>query len=363
MLVRTNQPASDDSGGEPVVPQPPVLAGASFPDSPKSTGLTLGIALGWLLGVLVLAGLVTFVLHFSDIEVFIDKLWRADPLWLAAAALCQAATYLCASGVWWGVLRRAGERRWFFGLLELALVQLFVNQAVPSGGVSGTLMVVRGLQRRGIPAPIAMTALLVAALSYYAAYFMVALLAFIVLWDMGDLGTAWKSLSIAFFTVIISLGVAILALTRSRGRFIPKFVLAWRPAAWLADILKKVHIDMLRDGRVVFEAVAFQLAVFLLDVVTLWCVARAVGMTLGPAGVFVSFVLASVVATLSPVPLGLGTFEGTCTAMLHLMGGGVEGSLAATLLLRGFTLWLPMLPGLWMIRREGRQGIQPEPFK
>ncbi|SDA38613.1 Lysylphosphatidylglycerol synthase TM region [Mesorhizobium qingshengii] len=88
---------------------------------------------------------------------------------------------------------------------------------------------------------------------------------------------------------------------------------------------------------------------------TLWCVVRAVGMTLYPAGVFVSFVLASVVATLSPVPLGLGTFEGTCMAMLHLMGGGVEGSLAATLILRGFTLWLPMLPGLWMIRREGRQ--------
>lgn len=354
-LVGANQPAPDDSGREPAVPQPPALADVPFPDHPEPTGLTLGIAAGWVLGILALAGLVTFVLHFSDIQVFVGKLRRADPLWIAAAALCQAATYLCASAVWWGVLRRAGETRPFLSLLNLALVQLFVNQAVPSGGISGTVMVVRGLQRRGVSAPIAMTALLVAALSYYAAYFMVALLAFILLWDMGDLGTAWKSLSIAFFAVVITLGVTVLALTRSRGRFIPKFVLNWRPAAWLADILKRVHIDMLRDGGVVFEAVAFQIAVFLLDVMTLWCVVRAVGMTLYPAGVFVSFVLASVVATLSPVPLGLGTFEGTCMAMLHLMGGGVEGSLAATLILRGFTLWLPMLPGLWMIRREGRQ--------
>jgi hypothetical protein len=27
-------------------------------------------------------------------------------------------------------------------------------------------------------------------------------------------------------------------------------------------------------------------------------------------------------------------------------------AVAATLLLRGFTLWLPMLPGLWLARRE-----------
>jgi hypothetical protein len=57
-------------------------------------------------------------------------------------------------------------------------------------------------------------------------------------------------------------------------------------------------------------------------------------------------------ATLSPLPLGLGSFEGTCTGLLHLMGGGLEASLAATLILRGLTLWLPMLPGLVMIRRE-----------
>ena len=65
-----------------------------------------------------------------------------------------------------------------------------------------------------------------------------------------------------------------------------------------------------------------------------------------------SFILASVVATLSPIPLGLGSFEGTCTGLLHLMGGRLEASLAATLILRGFTLWIPMLPGLWVIRRE-----------
>jgi uncharacterized membrane protein YbhN (UPF0104 family) len=38
--------------------------------------------------------------------------------------------------------------------------------------------------------------------------------------------------------------------------------------------------------------------------------------------------------------------------MLSLLGVPAAAGLAATLLLRGFTFWLPMLPGLWLARRE-----------
>ena len=70
--------------------------------------------------------------------------------------------------------------------------------------------------------------------------------------------------------------------------------------------------------------------------------------------VFPSFVIASMVATLGPVPLGLGTFEATCVAMLTMLGITLEAAFTATLLLRGFTLWLPMFPGLWLAKRELR---------
>ncbi|WP_412852621.1 lysylphosphatidylglycerol synthase domain-containing protein [Ectothiorhodospira shaposhnikovii] len=55
--------------------------------------------------------------------------------------------------------------------------------------------------------------------------------------------------------------------------------------------------------------------------------------------------------TLGLVPLGLGTFEATCLVMLNLLGVPLEAALTATILLRGLTLWLPMLPGLWFVRR------------
>jgi hypothetical protein len=76
-------------------------------------------------------------------------------------------------------------------------------------------MVMRGLYRRGIPPAIVMTALLIAALSYYAAYFLVAVVAFVLLWHDGDLNAAWLSLLVAFVVVVAIIGTALLILSRS----------------------------------------------------------------------------------------------------------------------------------------------------
>jgi uncharacterized protein (TIRG00374 family) len=306
----------------------------------------------WLFGAVVLAGLLVFIMHFGAIEVFLAKLRGANPLWLAAAVSCQLATYVSAAAVWFRVLKRAGSPLPFRSLLRLAFVELFANQAVPTGGLSCSVMVVRGLILRGVASAVAVTALFIAALSYYAAYFMVGLLAFVLLWHSGDLSVAWRALFIAFVIVVAALGMALFFLSRSRDDLIPDAIQRWRPFAQLARMLSQVRVNMLRDPRLIFETVTLQSGIFLLDAATLWCTGRAVGLEDDVGSTFMSFILASVVATLSPLPLGLGSFEGTCTGLLHLMGGSLEGSLAATLILRGLTLWLPMLPGLMVIRRE-----------
>ncbi len=340
----------DEPGPARSNPAPSALIDVS--DAGLSTGSWFALGAGWGLGALLLVGVVVFVLHFGDIEIFLKTLRRADPIWLAVALCCQLATYLCAAALWFAVLRKAGSPLPFSSLLRLSLMELFANQAIPTGGLSGGLMVVRGLARRGVAQAIAITALLIEAISYYAAYFLVGLIAFVLFWHKGDLTTAWRSLFVAFAVAVAASGTALVIVSRAQGDLIPKRILQWRPFAKLAAMLDQVRADLLRSPRLIAGAVAFQLAIFLLDAATLWCASRAIGLDMGVARTFTSFVLASVVATLSPVPLGLGAFEGSCTGLLHLLGGGLEASLAATLILRGFTLWLPMLPGLWIIRRE-----------
>ncbi len=58
------------------------------------------------------------------------------------------------------------------------------------------------------------------------------------------------------------------------------------------------------------------------------------------------------VATIGPIRAGLGTFEAGSVGMLHFLGVSIEETLAGTLLLRAPTFWLPMVPGIWLARRE-----------
>jgi ABC-type Fe3+ transport system permease subunit len=54
----------------------------------------------------------------------------------------------------------------------------------------------------------------------------------------------------------------------------------------------------------------------------------------------------------SNMPVGLGTFEAGSVSHASFLGVSIEAALAATLLLRAFTFWLPMLPRIWLAQRE-----------
>ena len=94
----------------------------------------------------------------------------ARPGWLFLAFVAQAVTYVCTAMVWRQALRRAGHPRSLGMLVPLGVAKLFTDQVVPSGGVSGAILVARGLTRRGVPTKVAMAALLVGLVAYFAAY-------------------------------------------------------------------------------------------------------------------------------------------------------------------------------------------------
>jgi len=123
-----------------------------------------------------------------------------------------------------------------------------------------------------VASAVAVTALFIAAISYYAAYFLVGLLAFVVLCTAAPerrLAIAVHRLRI----VVASLGMTLLFLSRSRDTLIPAGIQRWRPFARLAKMLSQVRVDMLRDPQLILEVVTLQFGIFLLDAATLWCTA------------------------------------------------------------------------------------------
>lgn len=106
----------------------------------------------WLVGLLLLSVLVLLVTHFGELEHFAQLVRQAEPAWLMLAVLLQLATYLGVASVWYLALRREGLRPSLPSLIPLAIAKLFSDQAMPSGGMSGTAFFIAALNRRGIPA-------------------------------------------------------------------------------------------------------------------------------------------------------------------------------------------------------------------
>ena len=62
----------------------------------KSSRLRILILLA--AGLVLLSAVVFLSLHLTDLEDFLELAQQAQPCWLAAALVCQLATYICAAG-------------------------------------------------------------------------------------------------------------------------------------------------------------------------------------------------------------------------------------------------------------------------
>lgn len=308
---------------------------------------------GWAFGLLALLALVAMVLHLGDIEHFLALVRSLSPAWLLFALLLQLATYASVALAWQYGLRQVGSVLRLRRLLPLALTKLFVDQTVPTGGVSGTAFLVAALARQGVPGPACLAALLGTLLGHYAAYLLAALAGAALLAIEHQTRVWMAGIFVVFALVSLAVPAGVLALRRY-GRREPRWLRRFPSVAALLDATAKAPLTLVRRPGALLVLTGLNLAVIVLDAATLWVMLHALGVHVPYQVVFPSFLLAMMVATIGPIPLGLGSFEATCVAALTLQGVAIEGAMAATLLLRGCTTWLPMLPGLVLARRELR---------
>lgn len=309
----------------------------------------------WLPGLLlVLLFLAVALTRFTEIERLMELVRGVAPSWIILGVILQAATYVCTPILWMSVLHRAGSRTRLGPLLPLSLAKLFLDQAVPSGGVSGTALVVRGLQRRGIPTPIALAAVLVDLLSYYAAYVVGVLITLVVLVHREHLEGFIIGLLAFFVVMIIAVPLVVFALMAYGRRTRRPRWARFRSVQKLLDAFGATPPHLVRNARLLALGAVLRLTIFALDAATLAVMLRALGHVASPGTVYAAFLLGTVAATISPFTAGLGTFEAATVGTLALLDVRTEEALAATVLLRLFTFWIPMLPGLMLARRELR---------
>ncbi|MET3665779.1 lysylphosphatidylglycerol synthase transmembrane domain-containing protein [Caulobacter sp. 1776] len=313
-----------------------------------------GVWRRWLLGAATAAALVWAVFHFGELTAFAQLLRRAQPAWLALALALQILTYVSVSAGWGLVLARARSPRSLWVLTPIAVTKLFADQAMPTAGLGGNIVLIDQLRRLGVARGTAVAALLVSLIGYYLAYAALALVMLLLLWMHDHATPLMVGLVTTFLLVALSVPALALWLRGRGGKPLPTVVERIGPVRLLLQTLGQAPADLVADRRLIAGVAACNGLVFLIDAATLLACRLALGGDASFATSFIALMMASIVATLGPVPLGLGTFEATCTATQHLLGVPLEQSFTATIVLRLLTLWAPMLPGLALLHLSPR---------
>ena len=292
--------------------------------------------------------------RFGDFGRFLETAKRAEPWWLVAAVGFQVLTYVSAGEVWNVAVRGAGHPLRSRILARLAIERLTVDQFMPSAGVAGHVGTLRAMLHFGVPTPVAMEALFVDLLSHYAAYVTAAAVAFSVLATHQDV-TPIVLLSLGAFAVIaivVFTGTVLFLRNHDWIHRLPKWISDCNLVARLIRSVAQVNAKRILTWGVFLESTLFQLAIFILDGATLWATLRAVGVHASILVTFSAYVIAMVAGTVLFIPGGVGVFE--VGAVTTLVGFGIpfEGAFAATLLLRGLTLWIPLIPGSVLAHKD-----------
>jgi uncharacterized protein (TIRG00374 family) len=326
-------------------------AGAAPQDEQKHKALVANWR-SWLLALLLVAGVIVAVLHWGDVKQFAALVAHARPLWLLAAAGAQLLTYVALALQWTMVLRAGNCRAPFGKLLGLTVSKHFADQMVPTAGMSGNVVVVDRLQSIGASRPIALATLITAIIAYYASYGVASVIALFLLWIHGR--TSWVVLALIAASLGLSAAVPALALwlQRKGANAIPRWLRRIRAVCELFEMIKEAPERLVRSERLIGTLTLLNLAVFVLDGLTMQFCLFSLGYQASFSAAFGAFVLASIVVTLGPIPMGLGSFEAVSIGMLRAAGVPFEAAFSGTLLFRGFTLWVPLIPGMFAARRQ-----------
>lgn len=306
----------------------------------------------WLLALLLIAGVVVAFMHWGDVKKFADLVTHSQPLWLIAAAAAQLLTYV-ALAIEWALVLRAGKCRAPFGkLMGLTVSKHFADQMVPTAGMSGNVVVVDRLQAIGASRAVALAALIMTIIGYYASYGFVSVVTLVLLWWHGH--ASWVVIGLISASLGLSAAVPVLALWlhKKGAKAIPGWLRRIRTVCELFEMIKEAPARLVRSERLTGELILLNGSVFALDGLTMQFCLFALGVHVPFSAAFSAFILASIVVTLGPIPMGLGSFEAVCIGMLRVGGVPFEAALSATLLFRGYTLWVPLLPGMIAARRQ-----------
>jgi putative heme transporter len=275
------------------------------------------------------------VVRRGSIEHSLSRLGRAQPGWIAVAAVAELASLVCYAALVRVLLQLGAVTVPLRALFSLTVIGIAMINSIPGGQAISTIYWYEQLRRYSVQRSVAAFVLLVSSL--------VGIATLVLLTACGLAAGSHGFGSQARYPVLAVAAAILIAAVLGRRRFVPVALWAVRhlsgpdnppeqPAAnHLVLLLVLGFLNWLFDAAVLFAALA------------------AMGQTIPVRGVIVAYSLGQLVSVIPILPGGGGTIEATMSAGLLLAGGTAAAVIAAVLLYRIVSAWalVPLGWGLW----------------
>ena len=283
---------------------------------------------------------------------------------LLAAVVSQLGKYLAQSWAYHFCFKAVGERMRARNALPLVFGSFFMNTVAPSLNIAGATLVVDDARRRGIPVGKATSASLLMQITVDTGFLVIMLLGFANLQFTGRLSPQWALMGAVVACIILVMVMilylackkpeAVVRLLTPVERAVNRLLVAIRRnplQPWARGVVES-FVDA---GRIVRHnpwpaiaafacsvvASAFELTAFVL------C-----GVAFGiedPLVLVCGYVVATLVAMVTPVPQGVGFVEAAVVALFGAYGVLMGRGMAAVLCYRALVFWMPFFVGAVLI--------------
>jgi uncharacterized protein (TIRG00374 family) len=303
-----------------------------------------------------------FAIHYlGKLEDIKNLLLKMKPFWLFIALGFQLVTYFISALIVHVLLQNNKNVVNFFKLFKIAIVILFVNQVLPSGGISGNSYIFNQLVKRNVPSSKAFTVLILESIGYYIATLLLLILFYSLYYSHTDhikpIITYTTITGLVFFA-FLGIVMSIISDERIISYILKKLYRFSR----IRHYIMKANLSSLPDGhknivKMFLEnmkgallTIAFQICIITFDMLTAFAIIKGFQIELPFMHIGLAVLLSLIIGALPISPGSLIVYESAMTFFLTILGLPIHAALIVTLIFRFFTFWLPIPFGLLFYR-------------
>jgi len=322
-----------------------------------------------------ISAIVLVYIKFSELRLLQNFFTHAKGSSLAGIIVIQFVTFLALAYNYQSVLAIKNLRIGVWSLFPITFVIQFISQALPTAGISGQVFFIAYLKKYGLTLAEGIGRAILEMATLYVAYAVFFVISAGLLFR-SDVFRAHPEILFFVYAFLAFAGLcwAVVVLSQKNRRatwlhrLIDRFTRLMRQlgvhqSGWFQKLSSHgEHFAMVRDQfreTLSIEALAPKKWLFIkaclwqgtglmTHVLTLYVISIALGHTISFAVCFIAFTFSKFLSMVSIIPGAPGVFEGAMVLILISFGVDKSVALAATLLTRAFTFWLPMPIG-WML--------------